>query len=48
VIRTLSDKGFACFEFLWRKFGPKEVKERNKDLFEMKDEYLETTEDPRL
>lgn len=41
VIRPLSDEGYEYCEFLWRKFGPKELRERHKSLFEIKEDYLE-------
>lgn len=41
ILRGLSDEGYDYCEFLWKKFGPKEVRERHKDIFEMKEDYLE-------
>ncbi len=41
ILRTLSEAGYDYCEFLWRRFGPREVQQRKQSLFEMKDEYFE-------
>ena len=40
IVRDLSDEGYDYCEFLWKKFGPKGINEKQKTLFQMKDEFL--------
>jgi hypothetical protein len=41
ILRGLSNEGSEYCEFLWKRYGPKEPKKKDKALFDMKEDYLD-------